>query len=97
MYILILIIRRLYTGFKPERNCCKYCLLLKGAVRTNRICADSAHSENNNAIKEWFRCACDREGGEKEREERKKRKKGTKPHIIQQRTVIKHETEKETS
>ena len=32
----------------------------------------------NNVIKEWFRDACDREGGRKEREERKKRKKGTK-------------------
>ena len=33
----------------------------------------------NNVIKEWFRYACDREGGRKEREERK-----TKPHRIQE-------------
>ena len=48
-------------------------------------------------MENWFRYACDREGGRKEREERKKRKKGTKPHRMQQRTVINYESEKETS
>ena len=67
MYILFLLKRRLYTAFKPEINFCRDYLLLKGAVRANRLCADSTHSEINNVIKEWFRYACDREGGRKER------------------------------
>ena len=36
-----------------------------------RLCADPTHSKINNVIKEWFRYACDREWGKKEREERK--------------------------
>ena len=66
---------------------------IKRSCSAIRLCADSTHSEINNVIKEWFRYARDREGGRKEREERKKIKKGTKPHRIRQRTVINYESE----
>ena len=42
-YIYLFFYNVYYTQvFKPERNFCKYCLLLKGAVRANILCADCA-------------------------------------------------------
>ena len=50
------------------------------------------HTARSTVIKEWFCYACDREGGKQERDEGR-----TKPHRIQQRTVINYESEEATS
>ena len=51
-------------------------------VRANKLCADATHGDINNICKDWFRYACDREGGRKE--ERKEREISLTVHNIEE-------------
>nr|XP_022311174.1 uncharacterized protein LOC111116470 [Crassostrea virginica] len=46
--------------------------ILKAVVRKNRICSGATDAEIATVAKDWFRFAKDRQGGRKQREERKK-------------------------
>ncbi|XP_033738642.1 uncharacterized protein LOC117326124 isoform X2 [Pecten maximus] len=46
--------------------------LIKRQLRKNRLCATATDSEIAAIAKDWFRFACDRDGGRKRREEQKR-------------------------